>query len=980
MGSLEDVARAVSPELELRTLEDFSNYYELVLRNKRPDLSKPQSVPRLILHVLDSLLGGEAGYDNCFSQLCHPLISPYTNSLLLQSRLPQVKEDFWDIRAAEATVVKAETNKTIRAVVDVDRISVLGKHIYIQTLSDLQFVEKKVRLGKKKCLEFMVFNTRSSDVTISRHEIIGISHISDSFHFPASEFKSVVPQASEMGPLASSSVSPETITSKSSPDVTRPQSTPKNRCPLPSHWLSSSSAASDVEIAHQNVVPHHHQNNQNRTSDYAPPEEIHKVKNISEIFENQPRRRFIQSAVKGLDSRGKMDLHDPIESSDKIEISPSSVLKQKRDPRQIRVNKKLSELISKVDARVGKKSYHNTYTTTSADISLPSVSAPVTETPSKNETLSKPSASETFSSSRALQTSSETRILPGPDCSSSKIHSRQVLPPSFSARHETRDNGQILVIEDLPADISEAEILMKISLDKLPKADTVIVKNGSTSVTATLQFSLSSQAETFRRSLNGRFLSDRRNIFLGRHSDLEKNKTEKSGRRKDGDCEGEALERQKRKRDVRKTSSPDCRKSPMEVTFDPPKKKKKSTDTGDIKGPNNLSPRPGSSAGSQRVKEFQDFIQSSKIEIPECDLTEQQPDETPDSPSPQIIEENDDTATNRIREIQKIIDESKKFKKDFIDLITHSRLASKEQDIPPPSNPKKKVRIKSEKWIEKREDSSRNVVVSVSGDESRNNVKHSETVNGAEIVKHSNYDHSNDVTGTDDFVDDSITIEEFKIENALDEYNNKDLTDQMEEQKYRPVIKLTKISLENYNNECNFSPPPVKPTTPPLKKRKRSVSSKKIVAFSTQKKPRNSDRVRAKVTVKVTQVNLDQVEDILDIVNFTCDTCNKVFLSLPGLKSHTTKMHRESSVDESFAMNEISNYIVDTEPLVPQVKILSENLQRLTLTEENLTVQFSILLSFPQFINLIKTFIRFYQKPVNKIQKDLKDFAECLLR
>ena len=52
----------------------------------------------------------------------------------------------------------------------------------------------------------------------------------------------------------------------------------------------------------------------------------------------------------------------------------------------------------------------------------------------------------------------------------------------------------------------------------------------------------------------------------------------------------------------------------------------------------------------------------------------------------------------------------------------------------------------------------------------------------------------------------------------------------------------------------------------------------------------------------------------------------------------------------------------------------------LTLTEENLTVQFSILLSFPQFINLIKTFIRFYQKPVNKIQKDLKDFAECLLR
>ena len=130
----------------------------------------------------------------------------------------------------------------------------------------------------------------------------------------------------------------------------------------------------------------------------------------------------------------------------------------------------------------------------------------------------------------------------------------------------------------------------------------------------------------------------------------------------------------------------------------------------------------------------------------------------------------------------------------------------------------------------------------------------------------------------------------------------------------------------------------------------------------------------------VSHVNLDQVEDILDIVSFICQTCRKSFLSLPGLKSHITRMHKENYTEESSCPNGISNYIIDTDPLVPQVKSLSENLQRLAVNDDNLAVQFSILLTFPQFNNLIKTFLRFYQKPINKIQQELKEFADCLLR
>ena len=131
--------------------------------------------------------------------------------------------------------------------------------------------------------------------------------------------------------------------------------------------------------------------------------------------------------------------------------------------------------------------------------------------------------------------------------------------------------------------------------------------------------------------------------------------------------------------------------------------------------------------------------------------------------------------------------------------------------------------------------------------------------------------------------------------------------------------------------------------------------------------------------VAVTQVNLDQVDDILDMVSYVCETCNKSFISLPGLKSHTTKMHKDNYTEQS-CLNGISNYIIETDPLVPQVKSLSENLQRLAVNDDNLALQFSILLTFPQFNNLIKTFLRFYQKPINKIQQELKEFADCLLR
>lgn len=321
-----------------------------------------------------------------------------------------------------------------------------------------------------------------------------------------------------------------------------------------------------------------------------------------------------------------------------------------------------------------------------------------------------------------------------------------------------------------------------------------------------------------------------------------------------------------------------------------------------------------------------------------------------------------DTDSDRIMEIHKIIDNSKKFKKDFYKRICASKLASAKE---PAISPIKRRKVRSERWIEKKNfEEDQQLKRKLSDDETATESKRPKLETNVEVINLSEDDNG---PGEETDLESSITVEEFKIEN-IDQYTDH----QQEEHKSGIKIELEKKSFssdwwENNAGTMESRPPPV---SVPRKKR-----NKKIVGFSTK----ITGTVWEKASVAVSHVNLDQVEDILDLVSYVCETCNKSFISLPGLKSHITKMHKDNYTDES-CLNGISNYIIDTDPLVPQVKSLSENLQRLAVNDDNLAVQFSILLTFPQFSNLIKTFLRFYQKPINKIQPDLKEFADCLLR
>ena len=963
--------RSVSPHLRLSSAQEFSDYSQLVL-NRRPDLERPQTVPKVILEALEQTLGGEPDYDNFYGQLCHPLVSPYTNSLLLKSSLPQVKEDFWDIRTTEVTLVKAESNKTIRAVVDVDRISVLGRHIFIQSLCQLQFVEKKVRLDKKRLVEFIVFNTRSCDVTVGKNEIIGIAQSNQSFPFPQSQFKTCVKdilKSPTVSPnlLKSPTVSPKTLKSPTtSSDILlkSPQlsSAPKKRVPLPGDWASSSKFVSDLETAHQTVVPSAAPSDllspASSLSVYAPPKEIREAKNIPEIFENQPRKRFEPSAsVSSLYARGKSDLHDPIESTDKTDIPLSSASKQIRDPRKILLKKKKTTLVSKPLPSVGK------------------ITGILKKTPPVVPVLP------------PLQSYAEIPTLP------------KSSPPPSSSEHEAKrpevpEVGQILLLEDLDPDISEAEIRMKISLEQLPRADSIRLRAERRSTTAILHFQRSSQAKLFRRSLDGRFLSNRRNIFIGRQSDLDSS----------GEKEKSPRKTEKRER----TSS--CRRKSFEETSSPKnsvENKKLRKDNPEIERSGNTE---GKAGGTKRSPGFargtslqsiscyrvsvdvetlvlpsQSLDKSStatepqkkssaksksfgKKPRPESDKAEQSliSRTKPDKQKPGHQDETD-TVSHRIMEMQEIINNSKKFKKDFYKMICTNKFASaKAPAISPPAIKRRKV--KSEKWIKKDnfDEDQQHSKRKLSDDETETDSKRPRIETNVEVINLSEEGEETDL-------DSSITVEEFKIEN-IDQYSDHQLEEEM-----TGGIKTENKSGsesgvgENSRGTLESCPTPV--SVPRKKPTKRSLSAKKVACFSTKKAVPVCEWGR----VAVSNVNLDQVEDILDIVSFVCQTCSKSFLSLPGLKSHVTRMHKENYTKES-CLNGISNYIIETDPLVPQVKSLSENLQRLAVNDDNLALQFSILLTFPQFNNLIKTFLRFYQKPINNIQQELKEFADCLLR
>ena len=86
LGDLEGLCTRRGLSLTTPGLAPLSTYFQQT--TGRPlDLTKAEGLPKGLYQVLESLVGGPPNYDNFISPHLHPILSPYTNSLLLASKV-----------------------------------------------------------------------------------------------------------------------------------------------------------------------------------------------------------------------------------------------------------------------------------------------------------------------------------------------------------------------------------------------------------------------------------------------------------------------------------------------------------------------------------------------------------------------------------------------------------------------------------------------------------------------------------------------------------------------------------------------------------------------------------------------------------------------------------------------------------------------------------------------------------------------------
>ena len=86
LGDMETLAKARGVPLNTRGLEPFSVYWQKT-HGSALDCTKTETLPKALFQVLESLLGSSPNYANFIQKNLHPIHSPYTNSLLLGSKV-----------------------------------------------------------------------------------------------------------------------------------------------------------------------------------------------------------------------------------------------------------------------------------------------------------------------------------------------------------------------------------------------------------------------------------------------------------------------------------------------------------------------------------------------------------------------------------------------------------------------------------------------------------------------------------------------------------------------------------------------------------------------------------------------------------------------------------------------------------------------------------------------------------------------------
>ena len=260
VGSVQELATANNIPLDnTNNLSEYEKYYSKSFE-KAIDFSKPQNVPKGAYQILESLLKSSPNYDNFFSEYVHPTVSPYTNSLLLSSKIPGLREDYYDIQVIDDVEILANSQQHIRVNICGVLKTEIGKDLHILSSIQVTFVNKTIKVGKNLTADICIENQCSQVLNVVQGAHIGLAHISSYFLFPDRIVNKPVTSRSEEPFNSQIQPSPGNIDSSEGKEMAETNDqpisfAPKKKRNLPGMWPSSSDFSTTDEIvkAHQSI-------------------------------------------------------------------------------------------------------------------------------------------------------------------------------------------------------------------------------------------------------------------------------------------------------------------------------------------------------------------------------------------------------------------------------------------------------------------------------------------------------------------------------------------------------------------------------------------------------------------------------------------------------------------------------------------------------------------------------------------------------
>ena len=189
LGDMETLAKVKGIPFNTSGLEPFNTYWQRS-HGSTLDCAKTETIPKALFQVLEALVGASPNYANYIQTHVHPIHSPYTNSLLLASKVitiplpleipitipPQVselREDHYRVLLLAKVSLKPNGMELVSAVLEgVPKLEV-GHEFQLLENGKVKFGWNKVKLAANCHLVITLQNSGSTALILDKGEALG---------------------------------------------------------------------------------------------------------------------------------------------------------------------------------------------------------------------------------------------------------------------------------------------------------------------------------------------------------------------------------------------------------------------------------------------------------------------------------------------------------------------------------------------------------------------------------------------------------------------------------------------------------------------------------------------------------------------------------------------------------------------------------------------------------------------------------------